>query len=89
MTVTVYSKSYCPFCDRAIELLEEKKKHISFELKVIKLDEIENGAEKAAELTAKTGQQTVPMIFIGETFIGGFDDMKTLETDGKLESLLL
>ncbi|MDB5037820.1 MAG: glutaredoxin 3 [Bacteriovoracaceae bacterium] len=79
--VKVYTKTYCPYCDRAKELL--KKKNVSFEE-----TNIENDPEGAQKLFAKTGFKTVPQIFIGEECIGGCDDLYALEKAGKLDALL-
>ena len=77
--VTVYSTAYCPFCMRAKELLKRKK--IAFE----EVD-LTNDQKKRDEIQEKTGWMTVPMVFIGDEFIGGYDDLSALEADGKLES---
>ena len=44
--------------------------------------------EKRAEMVEKTGRRTVPQIYIGETHVGGFDDLAALERAGKLDALL-
>ena len=80
-TVTVYTTTYCPHCTRAKNLL--KSKNISFQ----EVDLIDNAA-KRAELEAKTGWMTVPMIFIGDEFIGGADDLYALESSGRLDPKL-
>ncbi len=80
-SIKVYSKSYCPFCQRAIKLLEEKK--LPFEIIDITEDE-----EKMMTLSAETNCDTVPQIFIGDGFIGGCDELMALEKKGELEKLL-
>ena len=80
--VTIYTKPFCPFCIRAVSLLE--KKGVAF-------DEISAAfdAGKKAEMMEKSGgRATYPQIFIGETHVGGCDDMMALEQAGKLDPLL-
>jgi glutaredoxin 3 len=79
--VVVYTKPFCPYCIRAISLLE--KKGVDF-------TEIEAAfdPEKRAEMMQRSGRATFPQIFIGERHIGGCDDMMALERDGKLDPLL-
>ena len=73
--VTIYTKPFCPFCVRAVSLLE--KKGVAFD------------AEKKAEMMEKSGgRATFPQIFIGDTHVGGCDDMMALEQAGKLDPLL-
>jgi glutaredoxin 3 len=79
--VTLYTKTYCPYCVRAKALLEQKK--ISF-----KEVNIENDPDFAQKLFAKTGFKTVPQIFIGDDCIGGCDDLYALEKSKKLDALL-
>lgn len=80
--VTIYTKPFCPFCIRAVSLLE--KKGVAF-------DEISAAfdAEKKAEMLERSGgRATYPQIFIGETHVGGCDDIMALEQAGKLDPLL-
>jgi glutaredoxin 3 len=80
--VTIYTKPYCPYCIRAVSLLE--KKGVAFQ-------EIEASSdpEKRQEMVQRAnGRATFPQIFIGERHIGGCDDMMALEYDGKLDALL-
>lgn len=79
--VTVYSKDYCPYCDRAKALL--KSKGVAFEA-----IELQDDPRAFSELRAKTGLMTVPQIFIGETLIGGYTDMADLDREGKLDKML-
>ena len=79
--VTVYTTSYCPYCFRAKRLLEQK--NIPFQ----EIDITEN-PEQRKKLEKKTGWMTVPMIFIGDEFIGGADELYALEKSGELESKL-
>ena len=80
--VTIYTKPYCPYCIRAVDLLE--KKGVAF-------TEIEAAfdPDKRQEMVRKAGgRATFPQIFIGERHIGGCDDMMALERSGQLDPLL-
>ena len=79
--VIVYSTEYCPYCIRAKNLL--KSKNIPFQ----EID-LTNDQTKRDEIQAKTGWMTVPMIFIGDEFIGGCDDLYALENSGNLSQKL-
>lgn len=79
--VVIYSKSYCPFCDRAKALF--KAKNIDFE--TIQLDD---KPELYTELKQKTGMMTVPQIFINDKLVGGYTDLAALDQKGELESWL-
>ena len=80
--VTVYSKSYCPYCVRAKALLS--KKGVSFEE-----IPVEGKDELRTWLVEQTGQRTVPQIFAGDLSLGGFSDLDTLDREGKLDPILL
>ena len=79
--VTIYTKPYCPYCMRALSLLQ--KKGVDF-------TEIEASSDpdKRREMMQRSGRATFPQIFIGERHIGGCDDMMALEFEGKLDALL-
>jgi len=79
--VTIYTKPYCPYCMRALSLLE--KKGVDF-------TEVEAGfdPEKRQEMMRRSGRATFPQIFVGDQHIGGCDDMMALDREGKLDSLL-
>ncbi|MCC5995362.1 MAG: glutaredoxin 3 [Oceanicaulis sp.] len=82
MAVTIYTRPFCPYCVRAVDLL--KKKNAGFE-------EIEAGfdPQKKAEMVQRTGgARTFPQIFIGDVHVGGCDDMMALEREGRLDALL-
>jgi glutaredoxin 3 len=81
MKVTIYSKSYCPYCDRAKALF--KGKGVAFD--EIMLDDKD---DEFAKLKQKTGMMTVPQIFIGDTLVGGYTDLAALEREGKLDPML-
>ena len=79
--VTIYTKPYCPYCIRAVSLLEKKG---------VEFTEIEAAfdPEKRAEMMQRSGRSTFPQIFIGDRHIGGCDDMMALEREGRLDPLL-
>jgi glutaredoxin 3 len=79
--VTIYTKPYCPYCVRALSLLEQKG---------VPFTEIEAGfdPDKKREMVQRSGRMTFPQIFIGERHVGGCDDLMALERDGKLDPLL-
>ena len=79
--VIVYSKDYCPFCDRAKALLAEK----SVAYKEIRVD---LDPEAFQTMLEKSQRRTVPQIFFGDKHIGGFDDLWALEQSGELERLI-
>ena len=79
--VKIFTTPYCPYCVKAKRLLTRKQ---------VPYEEIDVAGDDAARerLTQQTGLQTVPQIFIGDTFVGGSDDLQDLETAGKLDGLL-
>ncbi len=77
----MYTTSWCPYCERARALLE--RRHVEFE----EID-VEARPEARAEMVARSGRRTVPQIFIGETHLGGCDDLHDLEASGGLDPLL-
>jgi glutaredoxin 3 len=75
--IQVYTWANCPYCIRAKNLLNGKG--LPFE--EINLD----GKDKeVAELREKTGQRTIPQIFIDDKFIGGFSELAALDAKGEL-----
>ena len=77
----MYTKSWCPYCDRAKRLLAAKGQSWS---------EIDVEASDAArdEMIAKSGRRTVPQIWIGDRHVGGFDELAAREDAGELDPLL-
>lgn len=80
--VVMYSTGVCPYCIQAERLL--KAKGVA-EIDKIRVDLLPG---QRAEMMAKTGRRTVPQIYIGDTHIGGFDDLSALDRAGGLDSLL-
>jgi len=81
-TVTIYTKPYCPYCVRALSLLEQKG---------VEFTEIEAAfdPEKRREMVQRAGgRATFPQIFVGERHIGGCDEMVALDRAGQLDPLL-
>lgn len=80
--IVMYSTAFCPYCDRARNLL----KHKGVEFREVKVDE--DRAEREIMLQRSGGRRTVPQIFIGDRHIGGFDDLYALDKAGELDPLL-
>lgn len=79
--VTMYTTAVCPFCVNAKKLLAQK----GVEPEEIRVD---SAPHLRQEMMAKSGQRTVPQIWIGETHVGGFTDLWALDKAGKLDALL-
>lgn len=81
VVVEIYTKSFCPYCWRAKSLLEAK----GVEFQEIPVD----GGGEVKQLMVKRarGRTTVPQIFIGETHVGGCDDLIALERAGELDKM--
>ena len=80
--IRMYSTAVCPFCLRA-EMLLNSKGVIEIEKIRVDLD-----SRQREEMMNKTGRRTVPQIYIGDTHVGGFEELAALEHAGKLDSLL-
>ncbi len=80
--VVVYTKETCPYCVMAKKLLAEKGVQ---NIEEIRIDLDPSQRDKMIE---RSGRMTVPQIFIGETHVGGFDDLKKLNHEGGLDKLL-
>ena len=80
--VTLYSTAVCPYCVRAERLLEAKGV-TSIEKIRVDLD-----PEQRVLMMERTGRRTVPQIYIGDTHVGGFDDLHALDQAGGLDPLL-
>lgn len=80
--ITIYTKSWCGYCTRAKALLARK----GAEFREV---EISDDPTLRDEMIARAGgRRTVPQIFIGETHVGGCDDLYALESEGRLDALL-
>lgn len=80
--VDIYTKFGCGFCYRAKSLLESKG------VEYQEFDITMGGPKKAEMLERAPGARTVPQIFIGDTYVGGSDELAALESAGKLDALL-
>jgi len=80
--VVMYTKDYCPYCVAAANLLTQKG--VVFE----EIDVTQDTVRYEEMLKKAAPRRTVPQIFIGGQGVGGFDDIKRLDQDSKLESLL-
>ncbi|HEY4199090.1 MAG TPA: glutaredoxin 3 [Devosiaceae bacterium] len=79
--VEIYTTPYCPYCHAAKALLDEKGVPYT-ETTVTDPD------DRAAMTQRANGRRTVPQIFVGETHVGGYDDMAALDRSGQLDPLL-
>jgi len=80
-TIEIYTTPTCPYCHAAKALLNEKGADYT-EITVLDPD------LRAAMTERAQGRRTVPQIFIGETHVGGYDDMAALDRAGGLDPLL-
>ncbi len=80
--VLMYSTGVCPYCIQAERLLKAKG--------VAEIDKIrvDLQPEQRNLMIEKTGRRTVPQIYIGDTHVGGFDDLSALDRAGGLDKLL-
>ena len=79
--VLIYSKTYCPFCDRAKALF--KAKNVSYEEVMV-----DDKPEVYAKLKQETGMMTVPQIFVNDKLVGGYTDLAALDQKGELDKML-
>ena len=80
--VKMYSTGVCPYCIMAERLLQSKGVDAIEKIRV-DLDPVQRDL-----MMQQTGRRTVPQIYIGETHVGGFDDLSVLDRSGKLDELL-
>ena len=81
-SIKMYTTGYCPYCTRAKQFLQAKG--------VAQIEEIRIDTDAAARIVMMevTGRRTVPQIFIGDTHVGGYDDLVALDKSGGLQPLL-
>jgi glutaredoxin 3 len=79
--IIIYTSKICPYCIMAKRLLDQKGAKYT----EINVDETPGQRE---EMMAKTKRRTVPQIYIGDTHVGGFDELYALERQKKLDGLL-
>ena len=80
--VKIYTTAVCPYCVRAKQILKAKGVEHIEEVRV------DVNPEERARMMEITGRRTVPQIFIGETHVGGCDDLMALDSQGGLMPLL-
>lgn len=78
----MYSTGVCPYCQMAERLLKAKGVAAIDKIRV-DLDPV-----RRVEMMEKTGRRTVPQIYIGDTHVGGYDDLAALDRAGRLDGLL-
>lgn len=79
--VRMYTTGVCPFCTMAKRLLQQK----GVAVEEVRVD---SDTTQRDEMMRITGRRTVPQIFVGDTHVGGFDDLSAMERSGKLDPLL-
>ncbi|SMQ74578.1 glutaredoxin 3 [Altererythrobacter xiamenensis] len=80
--IDIYTKFGCGFCYRAKSLLDSKGAEYN------EFDITMGGPKREEMLERAPNARTVPQIFIGDTYVGGSDELAALERDGKLDTLL-
>lgn len=80
--VTMYCTAVCPYCVRAEMLLKQRGVN---HIEKIRIDQ---NPEQREVMMERTGRRTVPQIYIGDTHVGGFDDLAALDRSGGLQPLL-
>jgi len=80
--ITMYATAVCPYCIQAERLLRAKGVANITKLRV----DLDPALRKT--MMERTGRRTVPQIYIGDTHVGGYDDLCALDRGGKLDSLL-
>ncbi len=81
--IIIYTKSYCPYCVKAKQLL--KNKNVNF----TEIDITNNQSLIDEMLLKSAGRKTVPQIFIDDFHVGGCDDLYALNDKGELDKMLL
>jgi glutaredoxin 3 len=79
--VTVYVSDWCPYCQRAKSLLNQKQV-------VINEINVEEDPKLREEMIARSDRRTVPQIFIGDKHVGGCDELYALDRSGELDRLI-
>ncbi|KAF8346092.1 thioredoxin-like protein [Amanita rubescens] len=84
--VVIFSKTYCPYCKEVKALF--KSKYPEEKPVVVELDERDDGSKIQDYLVEKSGQRTVPNVFINKEHVGGSDNTHSAHNNGKLKQLL-
>jgi glutaredoxin 3 len=80
--IVVYSSANCGYCRAAIQFLQSVKGQ------TVEVVSLTGDWEARKQLIERTGHRTVPQIFVGETFVGGYDELRAMDSDGNLDLLL-
>ncbi len=80
--VEIYTSPLCGFCHAAKRLLDKKG------VRYTEIDVLRNPSRKPEMIQRANGRRTVPQIFVGDTHVGGCDDLYELESHGRLDALL-
>ncbi|GAB3593484.1 MULTISPECIES: glutaredoxin 3 [Acetobacter] len=80
--IVIYTQPGCPYCRRAVSLLASKNVPFS------EINAPHGTAEREEAIRRSGGRTTVPQVFVGETALGGCDDLMALERAGKLDASL-
>ena len=80
--ITIYTTPFCPFCVRAKQFFQQN------EMKFEEIDVERNPELRRKISSANNGFRTVPMIFVGDIFIGGYDDLEQSVRSGQFENLI-
>lgn len=80
--ITVYTMDYCPFCERVKKLFQSK----GYKYEEVCLSMDDDAAWE--ELEARTKYKTMPQVFIGEKFYGGYNDIAALDQKGELQKIV-
>jgi glutaredoxin 3 len=79
--ILLYTTGWCPYCERAKALLN--RKGLSF-----REVDVETDPSVREEMMVRSGRRSVPQIFVGDTHVGGFEELYALDRAGKLEQLV-
>ena len=77
----IYFKDWCPYSQRALQLLDEKG------IDYVAID-VTNDLERELEMRERAGRTSVPQIFVGALHLGGYDDIAALDERGELDTIL-
>ncbi|CAO1618997.1 unnamed protein product [Parajaminaea phylloscopi] len=86
--VAVFSKTYCPYCVQAKSVVNKLSLPAGGKVGIMELDRESGGSDVQAYLLEKTGQTTVPSIFIQGKHLGGCSDLLSAKSSGKLDELI-
>ncbi|KIP11695.1 hypothetical protein PHLGIDRAFT_17880 [Phlebiopsis gigantea 11061_1 CR5-6] len=85
-TITIFSKTWCPYCRRAKALIASE--FAGTKTQILELDTLDEGDDIQNYLYEKTGQRSVPNIFINQKHVGGCDKVVALHSQGELAPLV-